>query len=159
MSIKRDNLTERRLEEESYIARENNNTASGLLLGILLAAILGLAGAAFYFMNQRQESPTKILPIPVPNSSQPQSEPQSTQKDTTIIDRTINRTKEVIPVPQQQAPAPQQQAPDININVPSQPQQAPDVQQQAPDTPNINVAPEQPQNQGTDQSSTSSDQQ
>src|SRR6478672_704000 len=136
--------SERRLQEDSYIARENNNAASGLVLGLAIAALVGIAGGAFIYMNQRQDSPRQqILPIPVPNSSQPQSQPKTTQKDTTIIERTVNKTKEVIPVPQQPAPAPQQKAPEININVPSPAQET-----SAPDT---QAAPEQSKTKGTDQ--------
>ncbi|MGB3204093.1 MAG: hypothetical protein WBB28_03825 [Crinalium sp.] len=154
MPIYRDPV-ERRLDEERLVARENNGAASGLLIGLIIAALLGLAGAAFYFMNQRQESPTQILPIPVPNNSQPQSQPQSQDRDTTIIDRTIQKTREVVPVPvpQQQAPASQQtapKAPDININVPSPTNQAPDT--------STSTSPTTPESQGTD-SSTSNPQQ
>jgi cytoskeletal protein RodZ len=152
MPIYRDPV-ERRLDEERLVARENNSAASGLLVGLLIAALLGLAGAAFYFMNQRQESPTQILPIPVPNNSQPQSQPQSQDKNTTIIDRTIQKTREVVPVPQQQAPASQQtapKAPDININVPSPTNQAPDT--------STSTSPTTPQTQGTDSSTSDSQQ-
>jgi cytoskeletal protein RodZ len=154
MPIHRDPV-ERRLEEERYVARENNSAAGGLLLGITIAALLGLAGAAFYFMNQRQESPTQptqILPIPVPNSSQPQSQPRTQEKNTTIIDRTIQKTKEVVPVPQQ-APASKQtapKAPDININVPNPTNQAPDT--------STSTSPTTPQSQGADQNTSKSEQ-
>lgn len=152
MPIHRDPV-ERRLDEERLVARENNSAAGGLLLGITIAALLGLAGAAFYFMNQRQESPTQILPIPVPNSSQPQSQPRTQEKNTTIIDRTIQKTKEVVPVPQQQAPASKQtapKAPDININVPSSTNQAPDT--------STSTSPTTPQSQGADESTSKSEQ-
>ncbi len=152
MPIYRDPV-ERRIDEERLVARENNSAAGGLLLGITLAALLGLAGAAFYFMNQRQESPTQILPIPVPNASQPQSQPRTQEKNTTIIDRTIQKTKEVIPVPQQQAPASGQTAPkppEINIKVPNPTTKAPDT--------NTSSAPTTPQSQGADQSTPDSQQ-
>jgi len=151
MPIKR-NQTERRIiEEERYLPRENTN--SGLLLGITIAILLGVAAAAFYFMNQRQESPTQIF---LPNNSQSQSAPQSTEKKTTVIERTINKTKEVVPVPQPKAPATQQKAPsapEININVPSPQKQAPDVSNQAPDANNSST--QSPR--GTDQNNSSPD--
>ncbi|HEY9693095.1 MAG TPA: hypothetical protein V6D15_12865 [Oculatellaceae cyanobacterium] len=152
MPIYRDPV-ERRLDEERYVARENNSAAGGVLLGITIAALIGLAGAAFYFMNQRQESPTQILPIPVPNNSQPQSQPRTQDKNTTIIDRTIQKTREVVPVPQQQAPASQQtapKAPDININVPNPTNQAPET--------NTSTSPTTPQTQGADPSTSNSQQ-
>lgn len=144
--------SDRRVREETHIVREDNNSAaSGLLLGLGLAALLALAGAAFWFMNRGGESPTEILTVPVPNSQpqQQQQQPQNSSGDTTIIER----TREVIPIPQQQTPEPQQQAPaeapDININVPSPQEQAP-----AGSETNVNVSPEQPQTQGTDQTNT-----
>jgi hypothetical protein len=136
---------ERLRQDESYIEREDNRGANSFLIGLALIALVGLVGGALFFMNQGQQSPTQVLPIPVPNNNQPQnSKPESSQKETTIIDRTIERTKEVVPVPQQQAPASQQQAPaapDININVPS-------TENQAPET---NASPEQSQNQDANQ--------
>ena len=136
MPIRRDRTE---LEEERYVVeRENKSASSGVLLGITLAALVGLAGAAFFFMNRGEESPTQILPVPVPNNSQPQSQPQQPSNDTTIIDRTIEKTKEVVPVPQQQAPAPQQQAPsapEVNINVPTPQNQAPEATTDSPAEP------------------------
>ncbi|HEY9874392.1 MAG TPA: hypothetical protein V6D12_13205 [Candidatus Obscuribacterales bacterium] len=152
MPIKRHQTERRIIEEERYVPRENTN--SGLLLGITIAILLGVAGAAFYFMNQRQESPTQIF---LPNNSQPQSAPQSTEKKTTVIERTINQTKEVVPVPQPKAPDTQQKAPsapEININVPSQQKEAPDVSNQAPDANNSST---QSQDSGTDQNNSSPD--
>jgi len=149
MSIRRD-PTE--LEEERYVVREEKSSSSGVLLGITLAALVGLAGAAFFFMNRGEESPTQILPVPVPNNSQPQSQPQQPKNDTTIIDRTIEKTKEVVPVPQQQAPAPQQQAPsapEVNINVPSPQNQAPDATTESPAEPPTQGA--EPNNSGSGQ--------
>lgn len=121
--------SEHRLEEERYIARENNRDANGLLMGIALATLAGLTIGTLYFLTQRNEPAvrtepsTTIVPVPVPNNS---SQPQSTKKETTIIERTVDRTKQIVPVPVKPSAAPT--APNININVPSQKQQAPDVQ-------------------------------
>lgn len=113
--------SERRLQRESYAVRESNSAASGLTLGLLLALIAGLVGGTVYFLTRtneptRQTAPaTQIIPVPTPDNRQP----QSSQNKTTIIDRTIEKSKEIVPVPAQPSPAPSASAPDININVPN----------------------------------------
>lgn len=126
--------TERRLNEESYI-ESDRGTGNGLVLGIILATLAALGIGSAYVLTQRNEPAsrtqpsTQIIPIPVPNNSQPQrSEPQSSKKETTIIERTVDKTKEIVPVPQQQEPAKQAPTtPDININLNSQEKQDTDA--------------------------------
>src|SRR6476469_1692408 len=126
--------TERRLNEESYI-ESDRSSGNGLVLGIILAALAALGIGSAYVLTQRNEPAsrtqpsTQIIPITVPNNSQPQrSEPQSSKKETTIIERTVDKTKEVVPVTQKQEPAKQAPAaPDININLNSQEKQDTDA--------------------------------
>ncbi len=73
-------------------ARDNNNTIGGILLGILLAASAGLAAIVFYSLNYSNE----------PTSNPQVTEPSNSEQETTIIERTIERTQEIIPVPQEQ---------------------------------------------------------
>lgn len=128
--------SERIMAEDRYVARENNSAATGLTIGLALALLAGLAGGAFYYVTQRQEPSrqtapsTQIVPVPVPNNSQPQT--PSRNKETTIIERTIDKTRDVVPVPQQPSAAPSRQessqessnsAPNINITVPPAQQQ------------------------------------
>lgn len=82
--------------------RESNGVANGMLIGLSLAVIAGLVASAFYFVN-RSESPAPQTPVTAPASPQPQ------QRNTTIIERTIERTREA---------APDVQVPDVQINVP-----------------------------------------
>lgn len=92
---------EHSVQEENRVVRDNNTAASGLLLGITIASLAGLLGGALYFVtHQNQPTTTPVRTAPAPTISQP----QPTQKQTTVIERTVNTTKEVIPVPQQQAP-------------------------------------------------------
>jgi cytoskeletal protein RodZ len=84
------------LEEETYIVRENNSVASGLLLGIVIAVILGVIGAAFFFTNQRQVAPTRVVPGFLPSNN------QSPSTQTTTTQRTVTTTKRVIPAPEVQ---------------------------------------------------------
>ncbi len=94
--------TENRIQEENRIVRENNSAATGLLYGITITALLGLIGGAIFLLTHRDQPSTRpVQVVPVPNMSQP----QSPQRQTTIIERTVNRTREVVPAPQQQAPA------------------------------------------------------
>jgi len=126
--------TERSLNEESYIERDRG-AGNGLALGIIVATLAALGIGSAYVLSQRNEPAsrnqpsTQIIPIPVPNNSQPQrSEPQSSKKETTIIERTVDKTKEIVPVPQQQEPAKQAPTtPDININLNSQEKQDTDA--------------------------------
>ncbi|WP_341530590.1 hypothetical protein WKK05_15705 [Nostoc sp. UHCC 0302] len=119
--------------QEDLVTRDNNNSASGLLMGLLFASLLGLVGGVIFFLNQRNDTPTPVAPaIVVPQKSEAQQAPQ---KQTTIIER----TKEVaVPVPQQQVPAPQPSTPvpqqDINISIPN-PAPVPLTKQQAPSQP------------------------
>lgn len=154
--------TERRLNEESYIESDRDRgTGNGLVLGIIIATLAALGIGSAYLLTQRNEPAsrtqpsTQIIPIPVPNNSQPQrSEPQSSKKETTIIERTVDKTKEVVPVPQKQEPAkqvePEKQAPaapDININLNSQDKQDTDAK----------ASPDQPQTEAPDKQSASED--
>ncbi len=111
-------LYNRELRRENQAIRENNNAASGLMLGIILTSLVGLGLGALFLFNQRTESPA-------PTNRQ------------TIIERT-----QEVPVP-----VPQPQAPDVNINVP-QPEAppAPDVNLNIPnpipqEAPTTNTAP------------------
>src|SRR5919199_1430780 len=132
--------SERLLQEETYAVREENSTASGLMLGLALASIAALAGGTIYFLNARNEPiqqtapSTQVVPVPVPNNSQP----RSSNKETTIIERTIDRTREAVPVPQEPAKAPEAPAPSVNIQLPT-PQQDRSENQTSP-------SPVQPQN-------------
>jgi hypothetical protein len=98
--------SELRRENAAARASASENAVSGVFLGIILAALLGVA-AAFLFLGRRSE-----VPAPV---AQPQQAPAQQPPDVNIN------------VPQ--APAPQIQPPDINLNVPAP--QAP-VSQPAP---------------------------
>lgn len=109
--------TEYRMQEENRIVRENNSAATGLLYGITITALVGLIGGAVFLLTHRERpSTTPVQVVPVPNTSQP----QSPQGQTTIIERTVNRTREVVPAPQQQAPA-TEAAPEAQTS-PAQPE-------------------------------------
>ncbi|MBD2124168.1 hypothetical protein [Trichocoleus sp. FACHB-262] len=142
-------VTERELRDGNQIARDNDNAARGLLIGIILTSLLGLVLGTLFFLNQRRETPAPVAPIIVPNRSvAPAAKPSPspvTKTETRIIER-----DRVVPVPQPQAPAPQAPAPapapaptvnvapapapDVNITVPSNPAPAPTQPQTGNDT-------------------------
>ncbi len=107
-----------RYQEDSLVARDNENAGRGLLIGILLASLAALTAGAVWFANQRDDvNPVTPVVVPVPNRAEPSPVPE-TKTETQIIEK----TKEVlVPVPQQQtSPAPQQPAvtaPEQNVNI------------------------------------------
>ncbi|WP_088894174.1 hypothetical protein [Leptolyngbya ohadii] len=80
------------LRRQAQIDRENSSAAGGVAVGIAIAGLVG-AGIAAYALLNRQ--------------------PAEAPRQNTVIER----TREVVPVPQPKAP--EVKAPDINITVPS----------------------------------------
>jgi hypothetical protein len=119
-------VSERDYQEERLAQRDDDNTARGLFLGLLLALLAGLTGIAIWYFTQRDEAVENTVTPTVTVTPTTTPQPQ-----TTIIERTtevpvpVERTREVpvpIPVPQQNtssttAPTP----PNINITVPPEP--------------------------------------
>lgn len=146
--------------------RDNDNAARGLLLGFLLTALVGIVGGlAFFFTyaNRENESvepaSTIVVPDRDPAPSPAANEPQNSGENPTVIERTIENTREYVPVPQQQpspAPAPRVQvntpppaAPDVEVNVPPAPPQSLEAQ---PSSTQNNPAPAATQAPQTNQS-------
>jgi hypothetical protein len=103
----RDGYVEGQLDRDSQATREqyareqiseSNGVANGLLIGLVLAAIAGVVGGTLYYYNRTETAPAVVAPA----SPQP-------QQRTTIIERTIERTREA---------APDVQVPNVQINVP-----------------------------------------
>ncbi|NJL22070.1 MAG: hypothetical protein HC895_16660 [Leptolyngbyaceae cyanobacterium SM1_3_5] len=104
---------EQRYQVERNRASESNGAATGLLIGTLLAALVGGAIALFYYNSQDRQPDVIVQPTTAPASPspQPQQSPPPRPQQTTIIERTIERE---VPVPAPQAPAPQ-----VNIQAPA----------------------------------------
>jgi hypothetical protein len=95
-----------RVTEQQTTRVSNDNSASALILGVLLTLGLG-AGAVIYYLNNRP-APSQIL---VPQIIK--SEPNVIRENkSTVIERNNTTTKEV-------APATPQSAPNVQINVPA----------------------------------------
>jgi hypothetical protein len=107
----------RTIEQQRYEAdqqiRDNDNAGRGLLLGILLTGLVALTAGAFYFLNQRDRTPTPVNRTIIVPTTAPSTSP-SPSPSPEVRERIIERDR-VVPVPQESAPAP---APKINITVP-----------------------------------------
>lgn len=106
-SVERSQVVRDQYDREEI--RESNGVASGLVIGLAFAALAALVAGGLYFTTRSETNPAPVAaPVTAPASPQP-------QRNTTIIERTIERTKEAAPVIQ---------PPDVQINVP-QPAPAP----------------------------------
>lgn len=105
--------TENNLQTENIIAKEEG-TSIGLFIGLILAILTVLGITGLFFLN---EEPTTVLDDSTSNET---VEPE---KQTTIIERTIEKTQEVVPVPQVQPTNPEpvtseSQPIENSINIP-----------------------------------------
>jgi hypothetical protein len=101
----------RQLESRNY---GTNNAFGSFLFGVFVTVFISLlAGTSFFFyFNNRNES------LKSPESSSQTTTPQKPEKETKIIERTIEKTQEIVPVPQieenektqEVIPAPQEQS-------------------------------------------------
>lgn len=111
---------EHRVQEEDLRARDNDNAARGLLLGILLTSLAGLIMGLLFLVTQRNQTPVPVSSPSVAPTSAPAN--QAPNRETTIIERT---TTDVIPVPQptvvQPADGGGDVAPDATQTDPTQP--------------------------------------
>jgi hypothetical protein len=120
---------------------EGNGAATGLMTGLLLAALAGLGLGAYLFFNE-QNRPRTVVPSVVSPSPASSPSPQ-------IQERIIERDR-LVPVPQPVAPPP-----DVNITVPSAPQ-APSAQTAPSQPAPSNTAPADTTGEGTGQTGGSS---
>ncbi|MTJ10561.1 hypothetical protein [Anabaena sp. UHCC 0204] len=125
------NISQSRVQKEVQTIRDQHNAASGLVLGIFIAAVLGFSGLVYFFWG-RQPATTKVIVLPTPAVS------QQPEKQTTIIEKT--NTIERVPVI---VPAPQQSAPNVNVKIDVPRSQTPNNPPPAvtPQNTTINVAP------------------
>jgi len=102
-----------RQENLNRVVVDNDNAGRGLLLGLILAAVAGLAISSIYFLNRRETTP---LLVPVPGPTQSDST-KIIDREKTIIEKN-NSTKDSTTQPNP--------APNVNITVPNpQPQDSP----------------------------------
>jgi hypothetical protein len=92
-SVTNTNGKSRQIEPKIH---ENNNSFGSFVLGVFVTIFIGLiAGASFFFyFTERNTS------VQSPESSSETTAPQKPEKETQIIERTIEKTKEIVPVPQ-----------------------------------------------------------
>jgi hypothetical protein len=111
---------ERQRYETVQQTRDENNTASGFLIGLLFTGLILGGGALAYFVTQRSQTPVRTIVVP---SASPSPSPE-------VRERVIERDR-IVPVPQPQQSAPAVvPAPTIRIESPK-PEAAPSTQEPA----------------------------
>ena len=93
---------ENELNYQRERAAENSGAASGLVLGGILATLVGL-GAAYYYWAQPAPTPTTIINTPPAPAA---STPVSPQKETRIIERTVEKAAPAAPPKVVEVPKP-----------------------------------------------------
>lgn len=106
-----DNLAQnenRHLREENQRLRENSSATSGLFIGIIISALAILGATAFFLLNPDNQ-PTQ--------TTETEREPE---KETTVIERTVEKTQELVPIPQSPPENSSETVvePKLEINVP-----------------------------------------
>jgi hypothetical protein len=130
-------------------AAESDGLASGVIIGGVLAFAVGLGFAVWAYANRdlpATEQPSSINPVTVPASPAPSVAPTAPTKQTTIIERTVEKPAPVvIEVPAKTAPSPSNIAPSPAIDRPASEQTptapsnlAPATTNQAPASPSVN---------------------
>jgi hypothetical protein len=131
---------------------ENNGLASGVIIGGVLAFAVGLGFVVWAYANRDLpaiEQPSSISPVTTPVSPAPPVAPTAPTKQTTIIERTVEKPAPapvVIEVPAKVAPSPSNIAPSPAIDrpasertAPTEPSNlAPATTNQAPASPSVN---------------------
>lgn len=142
LEVDRRRAIDARRHEENARLRADNGVSTGVILGFVLAAIAAIFGGVLYLYNNN-DSPSPIAPTP--DATTPEATSPEPTNETTIIERTIERTQEVIP-----APAPSRvEPPQINVEVAPAPAPAPaPAAAPAPaPAPDSQAQPEQPATQ------------
>ena len=85
----RNRIREEELRFQRERAAENSGTTNGLMIGGGLLALAGIGAAMAYYLGRPAPTPTTIINTP-PNPTAAVSPPP--QKQTTIIDRTVEKT-------------------------------------------------------------------
>ena len=91
--------------EQAAQARANEGASNGLLAGLLLAIIAACLGAAAYYLTREPQPAATEAPV---------------ERETTIIERTIENNREIIQNPPE-VNLPDVQVPNVEINVPELP--------------------------------------
>ncbi|MBD1915539.1 MULTISPECIES: hypothetical protein [Cyanophyceae] len=113
---------EARVHEENAKLRTDNGISTGLILGLVLAAVAVVVGAVAYVYSDANDGAI----ISVPQAPAPEVQTPEPPNETTIIERTIERTQEVVPAPSNVEP------PEINVELNNPVQQAPSAAPAAP---------------------------
>lgn len=113
----------RRMRAYNHQRSQRDSTSAGVLIGILLASAFGIIVGAFYWASQTDEVMIPVLdPQPMePKTTSENDDPNVIERNTTVIERTVDRAQEVVPT----------EPPNVQINLP-EPQNKTDSAPQEP---------------------------
>ncbi len=77
--------------------REDQSLSVGLLIGVLLTGSAVFGVGAFFLFNQQQNPTPVAAPTAAPEVQTSPSPPVNSNKETTIIERTVEKAREVLP--------------------------------------------------------------
>jgi cytoskeletal protein RodZ len=119
--------------------RDRGKATRGLLLGLILTSVLGIAGGLLYYLSQKNNEPTTV-PVTVPAPSPTATLSPSPTPERTIIERerTIQTSPTFVPIPQ--PPATTSPTPEPTINIQPSPTASPSPLNVNPEV-NINIPP------------------
>ena len=133
----RDGYTHGRITEAE--ASDRSNASRGLLLGLILTSVLGIAGGLLYYLSQKNNEPTTVpVTVPVPSPTATLSPTPTPER--TIIERetTIQTSPTFVPIPQ--PPVTTSPTPDPTINIQPSPTASPSPLNVNPEV-NITIPP------------------
>ncbi len=133
----RDGYTHGRIASASD--RDSGNATRGLLLGIILTSVLGIAAGLLYYLGQRNNEPTPVpVTVPVPSPTATLSPTPTPER--TIIERetTIQTSPTFVPIPQ--PPVTTSPTPEPTINIQPSPTASPSPLNVNPEV-NVTIPP------------------
>lgn len=131
----RDGYTHGRIAEAS----DNGKATRGLLLGLILTSVLGIAGGLLYYLSQRDSEPTTVpVTVPVPSPTATLSPTPTPERTIIERERTIQTSPTFVPIPQ--TPATTSPTPEPTINIQQSPTASPSPLNVNPEV-NITIPP------------------
>ncbi|MEA5448928.1 hypothetical protein VB780_10140 [Leptolyngbya sp. CCNP1308] len=139
LEYERRRAAEARMHEENARLRADNGVSTGLILGLVLAAVAAVVGGIVYVSSTDGVGTV----APTPEATTPEATTPEPANETTVIERTIERTQEVVPAPSTVEP------PEINVELNNPLEAAPATAPEAAPETAPEAAPSQPEAQDT----------
>lgn len=136
-SVKEERNQQYARERDRQVAKENAEAAAsnGWLFGILMATVIGLIAVVFYVLAT--DNGPQVLPVPTATDSPTEpsvneSKTPKVERETTIIERTVEKVQDVTPT-------------TIQVNVESPQQSTTPAAETAPSTEPAEAKPAEPE--------------